>query len=139
MATAESRKVVGVLGIVCVAAAIAIQVRGCDATPVPPSPDPVKKVGYVIIVEPSGSRTTQVARVYNDHELWASLSAKGVGYRFYSIDSPDAAQYRTIAEQSGLPTLFLTGPKIDGKVELIHHTPMPPAAQFAEYLRRWIP
>ena len=83
-----------------------------------PSVDPFStspvEGAWVVIVEETSERNPAVARVMADGEYWRGLEKRGVQWRFYDIDSPDAKSYAAAAKREGLPALLILGP--DGKV-----------------------
>lgn len=62
-----------------------------DPQPPPgPNPEPVSKAAWVVVVEETEQRTPAVASVLNDLAYWKSLTPRGLGWRFYDQNSPDA-------------------------------------------------
>lgn len=83
-----------------------------------PSVDPFSTTpvegAWVVIVEETSERNPAVARVMADGAYWRELEKRGVQWRFYDVDSPDAKSYAAAAKSEGLPALLILGP--DGKV-----------------------
>jgi hypothetical protein len=78
--------------------------------PVPPVPPaPAEKVAWVIVVDETSARTPDIARVLNDAAMWKRLDGRGIKYRLYDKDSPDAKnkKYPEFAAQVGLPAVLL--------------------------------
>ena len=73
----------------------------------------------LIVDEVEGQRTADTAKVLGDLAYWKGLEARGVKYRFYDKDSPEAKQNKYVefqAEAGGLPFVLLldsTGKKLD--------------------------
>lgn len=84
---------------------------------VPPNVDGA----WVVVVEETSERNPAVARVSAAADFWKSLEERGVKWRFYDIDSPDAVTYREAAKAVGIPALLVVGP--DGK--LLASKPLP--------------
>ena len=91
-----------------------------DPQPKPdPQPQPVTDVKWCIVVEETSQRTADTAKVLGDLAYWKGLEARGVKYRFYDKDSPEAKQNKYVefqAEAGGLPFVLLldsTGKKLD--------------------------
>ena len=84
-----------------------------------PKPEPKQPVAWVVVVEESGERTAATAKVLGDLAYWQGLKAKGIDWRFYDKDSPDAKvrNFDTFAAEVGVPAvLFLAsdGKKVGG-------------------------
>ena len=82
-------------------------------------PAPKQVIAWAIVVEETSQRTADTAKVLGDLAYWQSLKAKGVDWRFYDKDSPDAKlrNFDTFGAEVGLPAvLFLAadGKKVGG-------------------------
>ena len=62
---------------------------------------------WVLIVEETAERSPVTARLGGDQEYWQSLEKRGLKWRFYDVDSPDAESYRDKAKEVGLPALLI--------------------------------
>ncbi len=82
-------------------------------------PAPKQPVAWVVVVEESGERTADAAKVLGDLAYWQGLKAKGIDWRFYDKDSADAKRRNldAFAAEVGMPAvLFLAadGKKVNG-------------------------
>jgi hypothetical protein len=62
---------------------------------------------WVLIIEETADRSPVVARLLADQEYWKSLESRGLRWRPYDVDSPDAEAYRGKATEVGLPALLI--------------------------------
>lgn len=62
---------------------------------------------WVVIIEETSERSPVVARLMGDQQYWQGLESRGVHWRSYDVDSPDADSYRDKAKEVGLPALFI--------------------------------
>jgi hypothetical protein len=70
--------------------------------------DPATTDGaWVIVVEETSQRTPAIARVLTNESFWSGLKARGLKRRLLDIDNPDAAPYKSKADQHGLPCLLI--------------------------------
>lgn len=71
--------------------------------------DPATTAGaWVVVVEESAERSPAAARVLTDASFWADLrDGRGLRWRFYDDDAPEAAPYRQLAESVGLPAVLI--------------------------------
>lgn len=79
---------------------------GCDGLlpPLPtptPTPSPIGDVDWVVVVEESADRTTDIAVLFAD-PFWRTIKS-----RWYDDDSPDAASYVQATEGQPRPTILL--------------------------------
>jgi hypothetical protein len=88
-----------------------------EPTPTPtPVVDPAKTEGsWVVVVEQTEQRTLEQAKLLRDTQYWQSLEARGLNWRHYDYDAADAAKYRKLADEVGMPAVFVVG----GKGELL--------------------
>lgn len=80
-----------------------------DPGPSPgPAPAPVSAVKWVVVVEETSQRTPAITAVLGDLNYWRTLTARGLSWRFYDKDSPDAKAkgYDAIGAKAGLPCLI---------------------------------
>jgi hypothetical protein len=76
--------------------------------PIDPFVEPPNHEGaWVFVIEETSERSPAVARVHADASYWDSLVGRGLKWRFYDVDSPDALTYRTKAEAAGIPALVV--------------------------------
>lgn len=82
--------------------------------PLPPKPEPKpvnSPVKFAVVVEESGQRTADVAKVLGDLVYWKSVEAKGVRFMFYDKDAqwPKQSGYLDAIQRSNLqlPALLL--------------------------------
>lgn len=94
--------------------AVALDVDAGQGPRPPPKPDPDPKptpvaAAWVIVVEQTEQRTPAVAAVLSDVAMWKRIEAKGVKWRVYDADSPDAKakRYDAVAAPIGLPCVIL--------------------------------
>jgi hypothetical protein len=66
---------------------------------------------WVVVVEETSERSPAVARVQADSAYWDSLEGRGLKWRFYDVDSPDAASYVKPAKEAGIPALVVVAPE----------------------------
>lgn len=83
-----------------------------DPKPVPPDPKPkppTGEVAWLVVVEETAQRTPATAKVLGDLAYWQGLKARGVEWRHYDKDAPEAKSrnYSQFADESGLPSLLL--------------------------------
>lgn len=76
---------------------------------------------WVVVVEETSERSPAVARVAGDGEFWKSLESRGVKWRFYDVDSPDAKSYREPAEKAGIPAILV----LDANGKVLAAKPLP--------------
>lgn len=76
---------------------------------------------WVLIIEETSERSPVVARLTGDQEYWQSLESRGLHWRFYDVDSENAASYRDKAKEVGLPALII----VDKDGNPIHARPAP--------------
>ena len=62
---------------------------------------------WVVIVEESSERSPVTARLLGDQEYWQGLEKRGLNWRIYDVDLPEAQTYRAKAEEAGLPALLI--------------------------------
>lgn len=79
-----------------------------DTDPPPPDPIVVVENAIVMIVEESAVRSATTAKLLADATFWATVVDRGMRWRVYDIDSPDAASFAAAARAIGLPTLIIT-------------------------------
>lgn len=92
----------------------------------PPGPPPVVIDGaIVLIVEESADRTPETAKLLADATFWASVTARGMRWRVYDVDSPAAAAIAPRVKDI-LPALIVTDSA--GKVLYVDHLPATAAA-----------
>ena len=74
-----------------------------------PKPEPLAGVAWAVILEESAQRTPEIAAVLGDLKYWQGLKAKGIDWRVYDKDSPDAKSkgFLEFAAPVGLPALLL--------------------------------
>lgn len=93
-----------------------------------PSPlvDPSKTLGaWVVVVDQTESRTPAVAKVLNDTKFWKSLETRGLNWRHYDADSPDAKLYLPAAKAVGMPALFVVGGQGELLSKVLKKAPLP--------------
>jgi hypothetical protein len=78
--------------------------------------DPAKTEGsWVVVIEQTEKRTLEHAKLLRDTQYWQSLEARGLNWRHYDYDAAEAAGYRKLADEVGMPATFTVG----GKGELL--------------------
>ena len=92
---------------------------GPEPEPKPnPKPEPGPPPGqlFIVVVEETSARTPEIARVLSDVTFWGGLDARGVQWRLYDKDAPDAVRLRYTANAvaAGLPAVLVLG--ADGRV-----------------------
>lgn len=89
-----------------------------------PQPAPVAKAAWVIVVEETSQRTPQIAAVLGDLNYWKALPGRGLRWRLYDADSPDARAkgFDKIAAKAGLPCVIFLDK--DGKNPLTGGEPV---------------
>ena len=86
--------------------------RGIDVLPTPiPSPKPGS---WVVLVEETAERTSDVAKFMADGAWFESLKSRQLKFRAYDDDQPEAASYVPVAEAAGIPAVVVVSP--EGKV-----------------------
>ena len=76
--------------------------------PIPdPSPMPAKPA-WVILVEQTEERSPETAKIMAASKFWEGLVARGIKWRTYDYDAPEAASYRKIADGTGMPSMIFT-------------------------------
>lgn len=86
--------------------------RGIDVLPTPiPSPKPGS---WVVLVEETAERTSDVAKFMADGAWLESLKARQLKFRAYDDDQPEAATYVPVAKAAGIPAVVIASP--EGKV-----------------------
>jgi len=77
----------------------------------PPIVDPVvdpKPGSWIIVIEERSERTEIVAELISDAEFASSLTARGLKFRLYDQDDPDARAVREATGGMPRPTLLIT-------------------------------
>lgn len=104
--------------------------------PVPPNPNPPGPVHvvptWVIVVEETSARTPAITAVLNDLDMWKRLGAKGVKYRVYDKDSPDAKARGYAQQATGVQLPAVLHLDATGKVTVKY--PLPASAAELESL-----
>ena len=74
-----------------------------------PEPLPGTELFWIVIVEETGTRSVETAKVFNDQELRKELESKGHFIRWYDQDSPKGKGYKKAVTAEGLdvPSLLL--------------------------------
>lgn len=107
---------------------------GCsfDSLPIPVPPfnephvDPAESEGaWVIVVEETGDRPPEVATILADLPYWDSVGARGLRWRPYDVDADEAAPYRKIASEVGLPAVLILSVKSDPPGKVLGKFPLP--------------
>lgn len=75
-------------------------------------PTVVVEGAWVVIVEETSDRTPEVISIATDAEYWKTVESRGMKWRFYDDDSPDAETYVPILNGQ-IPGLIVIGP--DGR------------------------
>ena len=87
---------------------------------------------WVVVVEETAERSPSVARVQSDSQYWKGLETRGLKWRFYDVDAPDAASYAKPAREAGIPALVIADP--EGK--LLAAKPIPATTEGIDALVR---
>jgi len=66
---------------------------------------------WVVVVEETAERSPAVARVQSEADYWRGLESRGLKWRFYDVDAPDAASYAKPAREAGIPALVIADPE----------------------------
>ena len=77
----------------------------------PPIVDPVvdpKPGSWIIVIEERSDRAAIVAELVNDADFASSLTARGLKFRLYDQDDPDARAVREATGGMPRPTLLIT-------------------------------
>jgi hypothetical protein len=98
-----------------------------EPTPTPkPVIDPAKTEGaWVVVVEQTEKRTVEQAKLLRDTQYWQSLETRGLNWRHYDYDSADAAGYRKLADEVGMPATFVVGGKGELLSKVLAKFPLP--------------
>lgn len=75
--------------------------------------DPVDGA-WVVVIEETSERSPAVARVAADGSFWRDLEKRGVNWRFYDVDAPNAKSYIEPAKRAGIPAVLILDQ--DGKI-----------------------
>jgi len=67
---------------------------------------------WIIVIEETSERTPEVAKVFAAADFWDGLKARGLNWRAYDDDSPDAAKF--IEKVKSLPGVLVIAK--DGKI-----------------------
>ena len=92
--------------------------------PVPPFVDPKPVVdpadtegSWGVVIEQTEQRTLETAAILRDTAYWQSLEKRGLNWRHYDYDAQEAASYRKLADDVGMPAVAIILGKGDvGKV-----------------------
>lgn len=112
--------------VVAVAGCFLPSTQSCSVPfPVPPFVEPVvdpaKTEGsWVIVIEETSDRTPERAKLLNAN-LWRELESRGLKYRHYDQDAPDAAAYKVMVDEFGVPLLLI----IDAKGKVLAEQKLP--------------
>ena len=115
-------------------AGLFLPMDGCkfDGLPIPVPPfnetvvDPAETEGaWVIVVEETGDRHPEVATILADVPYWDSVVARGLRWRPYDVDADEAAPYRKIASEVGLPAVLILSVKSDPPGKVLGKFPLP--------------
>ena len=89
-----------------------------------PRPAPVSKAAWVVVVEETSQRTPQIAAVLGDLNYWKTLPGRGLSWRLYDADSPDAKAkgFDRVGKAAGLPCVIFLDK--DGKNPLTGGEPV---------------
>lgn len=97
------------------------------------TPAPVNIEGaWVVVVEETAERSPAVARIQSEASYWQGLEKRGLKWRFYDVDSPDAASYAKPAKEAGIPAVVIADP--EGK--LLAAKPIPATTEGIDALVR---
>ena len=110
----SQRAIGNVVGVLLIVLGIYQHFSGSVVVPIP-SPIPSPKPGsWVVLVEETEDRTSDVAKLMADGAWMASLESRQLKFRLYDDDQPEAASYVPIANRTGLPAVVVVAP--DGAV-----------------------
>lgn len=108
----HTRGIAAMLAVAAMAAAVMVP-RGCDMPDVLPVPSKTYPGSWVICVEESADRTAIVAAFLDDTAYHNSLDSRGLKWRIYDDDSPDAVPYTgATQERPGLVIVSADGKQL---------------------------
>lgn len=86
-----------------------------------PGPDPKEPAAWVVVVEESERRTEATIKILNDLKYWESVKARGIGWRLYDDDQPEAAKFLPFVKAVGEPAVLI----LDKTGAVIHIAALP--------------
>lgn len=97
-----------------------------------PQPTPAYPGSWVLIVEESGQRAPATRHILADVEYFKTLVDRGLKWRVYDDDSPDALKFANVLRNAPLPVLMILSPS--GQVLALE--PLPETVQGVERIVR---
>lgn len=107
-----SQRVIGnVVGVLLIVLGLYQHFSGSIVVPIPtPIPSP-KPGSWVVLVEETAERTSDVAKFMADGAWFESLKTRQLKFRAYDDDQPEAASYVPLSEAAGIPAVVIVSPE----------------------------
>jgi hypothetical protein len=99
-----------------------------------PKPEPNSDAKWIVVVEETNERSVETAKLMNNLKFWESLKTRGLQYRFYDDDSPDAASYRGYAVTTGFPSVLI----LDSKGTVLYMSKLPSGSKAEDEISRTV-